>query len=147
MRKMQQQQGFTLIELMIVVAIIGILAAIAIPAYQDYTIRAKVSEPMTFLDAAKVSVAEYYQSQGYMPDSTTAAGVRDSSSQYIASVLYAFTSSTESKITLTVQDLATGLDGKTIVLTGTADAATGIITWDCSNGTLDDKYMPANCRG
>jgi type IV pilus assembly protein PilA len=144
MRKMQQ--GFTLIELMIVVAIIGILAAIAIPAYQDYTIRAKVAEPMTFLDSAKVSMAEYYQSQGFMAADGTAAGVRDSTSQYIRSVSYAYEDSLNAHVTLTVAEtIATGLGGDTIILHGTANTS-GIINWDCTGGTLDAKYKPANCR-
>lgn len=143
MRKMQE--GFTLIELMIVVAIIGILAAIAIPAYQDYTIRAKVSEPITFLDSAKVSVAEYYQSQGTMPTTQSAAGVRDSSSQYIQSVVYA-PSGSDAQITVKLQNLGSGLNGDTIIMTGTPNAQ-GVIKWDCTQGTLPNKYRPANCRG
>src|SRR5262245_47983059 len=105
------QQGFTLIELMIVVAIIGILAAIAIPAYQDYTIRAKVSEPMTFADAAKVSVSEFYQTVGSMPQNASAAGFSTAPSQYVASVAYNRGSATTAQIQVTVQNLATGVTG------------------------------------
>ncbi|HZF31624.1 MAG TPA: pilin [Gammaproteobacteria bacterium] len=139
------QQGFTLIELMIVVAIIGILAAIAIPAYQDYTIRAKVSEPMTFLDAAKVSIAEYYQARGVMPPDMSAAGIVDSSSQYIASI--AFTTGNPATITVTTHanNLGGTANGKTLTLKGLG-AANGTVSWDCKGGTLDAKYRPASCR-
>src|SRR5690554_5755354 len=109
MRKMQQ--GFTLIELMIVVAIIGILAAIAIPAYQDYTIRAKVSEPMTFGDAAKVSVSEFYQTMGRMPNNMTEAGIASVTSQYIDAVDYNRVSSTEAQITIQTRNLGAGVGG------------------------------------
>ena len=72
--EMKKQQGFTLIELMIVVAIIGILAAIAIPAYQDYTIRAQVSEGLNLSGAAKAAVTEYFQDQGAFPADNATAG-------------------------------------------------------------------------
>ena len=143
------QQGFTLIELMIVVAIIGILAAIAIPAYQDYTIRAKVSEPITFADAAKTSISEYYQSQGAMPADISAAGIQTTTSPYIASVSYGQTSSTVSTITITTSDgLGGDANSKTILFTGTG-SATGV-KWVCTPGTatpMPKKYLPANCRG
>src|ERR1700690_1438505 len=84
------QQGFTLIELMIVVAIIGILAAIAIPAYQDYTIRAQVSEGMTLAAAAKAAVAESFSNKGIVPANRTAAGMTgnatDTQGKYVQSV-------------------------------------------------------------
>jgi type IV pilus assembly protein PilA len=139
------QQGFTLIELMIVVAIIGILAAIAIPAYQDYTIRAKVSEPMTFADAAKVSVSEFYQTVGSMPPNAGAAGFSTAPSQYVQSIGYTRVSNTSAQIEVTVQNLASGVTGM-IVLKGTASGS-GTVDWECkSASTLLPKYRPANCR-
>src|SRR3546814_15198359 len=82
--QMKKQQGFTLSELMIVVAIIGILAAIAIPAYQDYITRSKVTEMVTAADACKTSVAEYFPSQATLPSSTTQAGSSNNSTQYVS---------------------------------------------------------------
>ncbi|HSN40826.1 MAG TPA: prepilin-type N-terminal cleavage/methylation domain-containing protein, partial [Burkholderiales bacterium] len=80
------QKGFTLIELMIVVAIIAILAAIAIPQYQDYTKRAKVSEGLVLADAAKLAVSETYQAKGEWPKNTTEAGYQTAHSTYVDSV-------------------------------------------------------------
>jgi len=87
--EMKKQQGFTLIELMIVVAIIGILAAIAIPAYQDYTIRAQVSEGLNLSGAAKAAVTEYFQDQGTFPNSNNLAGLEAAvniSGKYVSDV-------------------------------------------------------------
>lgn len=141
------QQGFTLIELMIVVAIIGILAAIAIPAYQDYTIRAKVSEPMTFADSAKVSVSEYYQSQGGMPAGGEAAGISAATSQYIAGVTYAQVSTSEAKIEIKLNSTTVGVGGNDddIVMDGKG-TSDGTVNWSCKTSTLTKKYLPANCR-
>src|SRR5712672_3348951 len=80
------QKGFTLIELMIVVAIIAILAAIALPAYQDYTVRAKVTEPVVAADACKNSVAEFYESRGQLPSNFASSGCSSDSSTYVASL-------------------------------------------------------------
>ncbi len=139
------QQGFTLIELMIVVAIIGILAAVAIPAYQDYTIRAKVSEVMVLASGARTNVAEYYLSMGSMPATTTAAGISTDAGQsnYVSAIAFA-TSTNGSLLTYTLENLGGSANNDTFeyLVTG---SATGV-TVDCTGGTLDDKYRPANCR-
>jgi len=140
---MKRQQGFTLIELMIVVAIIGILAAIAIPAYQDYTIRAKVSEGLNLASAAKTGVAEYYNAQGSYPTTNSQAGVASSSS-----IVGTYTSSvaigTAGIISVTFNGTEAKIQGKTIILTPSTNA--GSITWACLTGTLQNQYRPPNCR-
>ena len=144
--KKQMQQGFTLIELMIVVAIIGILAAVAIPAYTDYTVRAKVSEGIGLAAAVKTSVSEYYQAIGNMPTSELAAGMATAiSSQYVAGVDYAGSGSVAT-ITITYELLGgDAASGETILFVGTGSGSG--VEWSCdTGGTLDGKYRPANCR-
>ena len=135
------QQGFTLIELMIVVAIIGILAAIAIPAYQDYTIRAKVSEGLNMSSAAKAAVSEFRISQNHFPTGNASAGISDTiSSKYVSSVAVG----TGGVITVTMNPtgIGSGVSGN-ITLTPTFSNAS--VDWTCS-GSLQPKYRPANCR-
>ncbi|MCP4277840.1 MAG: pilin [bacterium] len=140
------QQGFTLIELMIVVAIIGILAAIALPAYQDYMSRTKVSEVVLAASGGRTSVAEAFQTLGHMPLAAS-AGVSDQVSDYVQSVAYTKTSDTVGVITAQADgdDIGGVTDGQTIILTGTGSATSGIVTWVCT-GNIATQYKPANCR-
>jgi len=136
------QQGFTLIELMIVVAIIGILAAIAIPAYSDYTERAKVSELVTLGSACKASVSEYYQAQGIFPANNAAAGCGTTSTAKITSLTVSGGSATSG--TITVVSALTKATGN-YVLVGTP-TNNDSVQWDCTTSDILDKYLPANCR-
>jgi type IV pilus assembly protein PilA len=140
----RMQQGFTLIELMIVVAIIGILAAIAIPAYQDYITRSKVTELVTAADACKTSVSEYYQSQNTFPATQTVSGCANASSQYVASLTVTGGNTITVKARTGTNALPTAAAGN-FVLVG-AGQANGQVTWTCNTSTIPKKYLPANCR-
>ncbi len=144
---MKKQQGFTLIELMIVVAIIGILAAIAIPAYQDYTIRAQVSEGLNLAGGAKAAVSEYTMDRGSFPNSNSQAGISDATDiqgKYVTSV------TVESTGIITVlygQEAHTTLSGGELELSPFTNA--GSVEWDCRANTsnvIADKHLPAACR-
>ena len=133
------------ILLMIVVAIIGILAAIAIPAYTDYTARAKITEAVGALASAKTSVSEYYTSMGVMPANAAAAGINETPvGSYVDGVAYEKTSATESTVTAKIKGVNATANTKTFKLTGTG-SDNGVV-WKCSTITLDQKYLPANCR-
>ena len=159
--------GFTLIELMIVVAIIGILAAVAIPAYSDYTTRAQVTEALNLASAAKTAVSESYGSNGAWPADNSSAGLgvsTDIKGKYVDSVAVA-----SNQITVTFRaasPAAAAIQGKTLLLTA-GTSVNGDIAWQCGSktmassitagttafegagggGTTAQKYRPAECRG
>ncbi len=142
------QQGFTLIELMIVVAIIGILAAIAIPAYQDYTIRAQVSEGLNLSGGAKAAVTEYYQDRGVWPATNLIAGLEAAANiqgKYVASVGVT-AALANGIITVTYgNDAHTIITTQTVTMTATDNL--GSVSWACaSGGAIADKHLPAACR-
>ena len=148
---MKKQQGFTLIELMIVVAIIGILAAIAIPAYQDYTIRAQVSEGLSLSSGAKAAVAEYYQDSGVWPTNNALAGLAASTlivGKYVSNVAVTGTA-TSGIITVIYNgaDANAALKAGPAQLTLTATTGGGSIVWNCLGaGSMQNKWLPAACR-
>lgn len=138
--KTQMQKGFTLIELMIVVAIIGILAAIALPAYQDYTKRSHVSEGLSLAGGAKASVSEFLSSNNRFPASNASAGLA-TATQITGNAVTSVGVGTGGLITVTYN---TKVDGYTLLLSPATTA--GGISWKCKKGTIVDKYIPSNCR-
>jgi type IV pilus assembly protein PilA len=152
-------QGFTLIELMIVVAIIGILAAVALPAYQDYTIRAKMSEVVLAASACRTTITEVYQtgSSGGGPGANNwGCETSTAASKYVASVV----TDANGVVTVTAQGFSnTAIDGKSIDLVPYKDNATkmttatmniGIYKWVCgpsATNPMPAKYLPGSCRG
>ena len=138
---MKKQQGFTLIELMIVVAIIGILAAIAIPAYQDYTRRAQVSEGLSLAAGVKTAVAEHFISEATWPADNATAGLAvagNISGNHVASVTV-----DEEEVTIAYR---APISANLVLVAAGGD---GAVTWTCGGGatTVDARYLPASCRG
>ncbi|NJD25003.1 MAG: prepilin-type N-terminal cleavage/methylation domain-containing protein [Betaproteobacteria bacterium] len=140
------QQGFTLIELMIVVAIIGILAAIALPAYQDYTVRSKVSELMLAVSAGKTPVAEYYQIKGSLPP-VGSVSIDSQSSNYVSAVTWTGTAILGTAATANMGNSAA--DAAQINLFPQSTAGNAVLNWTCGPaGTkqMPRKYLPASCK-
>ena len=141
------QKGFTLIELMIVVAIIAILAAIAIPAYQDYTIRSQVSEGPVLADGAKTAVAEFYQNTGRFPLNNGSAGLATNVSikgQYVSSITIG-TSTGLITAAYGGPKASTKIPStSTLILSPITNA--GSIAWTCKSSTLKTNYIPSSCR-
>jgi type IV pilus assembly protein PilA len=156
------QKGFTLIELMIVVAIIGILAAVALPAYQDYTVRAKMSEVILAMSACRTTITEVYQTGGTPPladewgcGELLSKGGQPIVTKYVAGLA----TDTNGVVTATIQGISSVVDTKMVTLipllnatkaaNSTTDMGVGIFGWVCgSSGTdLDKKFLPGSCRG
>ena len=149
-----RQSGFTLIELMIVIAILGILAAIAIPAYQDYTIRAKVSEATQAVAPFTTAVGLYYWTNQVFPANRTASGQSNVNTKYITGV----TITTTGLISVDIDEATTGINSQTsdtMYLIYTPIEVAGAIDWSCSpnnavDGTGDNinltRFVPSNCR-
>jgi type IV pilus assembly protein PilA len=164
----KNQAGFTLIELMIVIAILGILAAIAIPAYQDYSVRAKVSEAINVASPAKLAVAEYLSAEGEWPTNRTAAGVADVDSKYVDELTIIgatgiptdLNGAVTARIYVDVDRVETGVDAvigsaQTMYIELTAGAVAGAVDWACTvttdtSGTAAgaglQRLVPSSCR-
>jgi type IV pilus assembly protein PilA len=144
---LKNSKGFTLIELMIVVAIIAILAAIALPAYQNYIKRSKVTEGVVAADACKSSVVEYVASMNALPGTMNQAGCSNTPSQYVSGMTLGAGTGV---ITVAYQNVGSGVDGLNYVLgpKSTTGVASGQITgWTCTASTVLPQLLPASCRG
>lgn len=142
------QKGFTLIELMIVVAIIGILAAIALPAYQDYTARSQMSEALTLASGGKVAVAEFWSDRGYFPATNASAGLAtgtDINGKYVLQVNTGENPAAAGTIVATLRGtgVASGIQNATLTLSAVTSA--GSIDWVCKS-SAQSKYLPGTCR-
>jgi type IV pilus assembly protein PilA len=156
MKTARSIQGFTLLEVMVVVGIIGVLAAIALPAYQGYAARTKVSEVILAMSACRTSIAEVYQGGVSAPGAGNWGCETASGTKYVSSLA----TTADGRVTATIRNIAGGLDGKQVTLTPMADSETpanagsdlgrGLWGWRCghpADGTdLDAKYLPSSCR-
>jgi type IV pilus assembly protein PilA len=134
----RMQKGFTLIELMIVVAIIGILAAVALPAYRDYSVRGKVTELILAASSAKQVIAEHASTHNELAPNASVT-IETQASPYVASVAW-----TTPNIVVTASAKETAISGATLLLGATL--ASGQITWTCKAGTIAARYLPSSCK-
>ena len=150
----KDQKGFTLIELMIVIAIVGILAAVALPAYQDYIVRAKISEAVVGMAEAKTSVTEYVSTVGTIPATADASkfgvNLEERSGEILNKIGFVNVVGESVTIVAYVNPEVTGETGlTTIEMLGTVEANRELV-WQCQPGTtlpVPNEYLPANCRG
>jgi type IV pilus assembly protein PilA len=152
------QQGFTLIELMIVVAIIGILAAIAIPAYQDYTIRAQVSEGAVLADGVKTPLAEFWNNAGHFASTAASAGLPSNPGSIVGKYVSSVNAADNGLIVVTYssstpQAANSKINGMQLVYSAYASSTQGSITWNCkanaggsAKTNIPDKWLPQVCR-
>lgn len=144
---MNAQKGFTLIELMIVIAIIGILAAIALPAYQDYIARTQMTEAINLAGGQKSSVTEFHADKGRFPTTNAEAGIAaatDINGKYVQKVEVKAGGAIEA--TMKGTDVSKDIQGGTVTLTPTTQTATsGSYVWTCTS-SVKDKFLPATCR-
>lgn len=153
MRDMKRaaQKGFTLIELMIVIAIVAILVALAVPAYQDYTIRAKIGECVNGAAVAKLQISEYAETTGSWPADENTAGTVSPAGETIKCDGWGFAGNTGT-FNVEIHEVNVGVPGNNTVepsMVGTK-AASGMVQWRCTRGTTgaaELKYLPATCRG
>jgi type IV pilus assembly protein PilA len=138
------QKGFTLIELMIVVAIIGILAAVAIPAYQDYIARAQVSEAVSLTAGGKTPMAEFYADKGVWP-STADVVMGNLSGKYVSNITITAGMNVSTALTLQAKMKGTGVNSAIVDKTLEVSSTDGKV-WNCSGGDISSKYRPAACR-
>lgn len=145
-----RQQGFTLIELMIVIAIVGILAAIALPAYQDYTVRARMSEPMARLAEAKTTIAEFYAATGNLP-TPAQSGLNQAATDIINLITYASTGGQPIvSAVIHASVMPSESADRSFELVGTLNPSQRTVSWQCrptSGNEVPNNYLPANCRG